>query len=407
MPKTSKDNLSDLSIKTAKAGNKTIKLRDGAGLFLVVDISGKKWWKYRAIFAGKETSFSFGEYPSVTLAQARRMRDENNSLIANGIDPKTNRQKKKSGGDGSFKAVAVEWLDKFLAGKSESHIKATRTRMETDIFPYIGTRPIKEITSPEMLVALRRIEKRGAIETAARLKAVCGKVFRYAIAGGLADNDPTLALKESLTPKAKVKHMAAPTDPKEIAPLLRMLDGYTGSLPVACALRLSPLVFVRPGELRQAEWDGIDWDKSEWRYFVTKTKVEHIVPLSRQAIEILQELYQLTGLGKYLFPSSRSATRPMSNNTVNAAMRRMGIDTQEELTGHGFRAMARTVLDEVLGVRPDIIEHQLAHAVRDPLGRAYNRTSHLPERKEMMQTWSDYLDKLKAGAVIIPIRAAV
>ncbi len=248
-----------------------------------------------------------------------------------------------------------------------------------------------------MLAVLRRIEKQ-APETARQTKFSCGQVFRYAIASGYAVNDPTAALREALPPVVS-KHMAAPTDPKAVGPLLRMLDGYTGSIIVQCALRLAPLVFVRPGELRQAEWKDIDLEQAEWRYLVTKTNTEHIVPLSRQAVGVLQDLYPLTGRGRYVFPSARSISDPMSNNAVNAAMRRMGIDTQNELTGHGFRAMARTILDEVLVFRPDIIEHQLAHTVKDPLGRAYNRTAHLPARKEMMQAWADYLDSLKADSL--------
>ena len=278
------------------------------------------------------------------------------------------------------------------------------TRLQKDVFPFIGIRPMEEITPPEMLAVIRRIESR-TLETAHRAKITCGQVYRYAIATGKATLNPVDALRGALPP-VKPKHMAAPTDPKEVAPLLRMIAGYDGSFVVACALRLAPLVFVRPGELRQAEWAAIDLDNAEWRYTATKTKSEHLVPLSRQAVEILREAQELTGTGRYVFPSARSASRPMSDNTINAAMRRMGIDTKLELTGHGFRAMARTILDEVLGFRPELIEHQLAHAVRDPLGRAYNRTTYLPERKAMMQAWADYLDKIKAGAEIIPIRVA-
>jgi len=407
MPITGQNFLSEVAVKGAKPQGKQYKLRDGAGLFLVVEPGGKKWWKYRTVFAKKETSFSFGEHPLVSLSQARGERDKANSSRANGIDPTAMRRAEKAtqSNMGSFEAVAREWHARFLSTWSETHGKTLLVRLVRDVFPYIGARPIGEVTPPEILAVLRRIERR-SLETAHRIKITCGQVFRYAVASGYAGSDPTISLKGALPPHSK-RHMAAPTDPKTAAPLLRMLAGYQGTFVVACALRLSPLVFVRPGELRQAEWKDIDLDAAEWRYLATKTKTEHIVPLSRQAVAILQELFPLTGQGKYVFPSSRSVTRPMSNNTVNAAMRRMGIDTQNELTGHGFRAMARTILDEVLGFRPEIIEQQLAHSVKDPLGRAYNRTKHLPERKELMQRWADYLDKLTAGAEIIPIMAAI
>ena len=249
----------------------------------------------------------------------------------------------------------------------------------------------------------RRIEERGAVETAHRVKSICGQVQRYAVATGRADSDPTGALKGALPP-VKAKHFAAITEPKQVAELLRMIDGYTGTFTVTCALKLAPLVFVRPGELRTAEWADIDFDNAEWRYIVTKTKSQHIVPLSKQALAILKELHAVTGNGRYLFPGARTNGRPMSDNAINAAFRRMGI-SREEMTGHGFRAMARTILDEVLQVRPDLIEHQLAHAVKDPLGRAYNRTAHLQERKKMMQNWADYLDRIKAGSEIISLRS--
>jgi len=407
MPKIGKDLLSDVAVKTAKPKDKPYSLRDGGGLWLVIEPTGKKWWKLKTVFVKKENSFSLGEYPTVTLSQSREQRDAIRKQIAAGIDPAVSRktEKAKAGGDGSFEVVARDWHTRFESKWSDGHAERILTRLENDVFPYIGIRPMDEITPPEMLAVIRRIESR-TLETAHRAKIACGQIYRYAIATGKATHNPVDALRGAL-PTVKPKHMAAPTDPKEVAPLLRMLDGYSGSFVVACALKLAPLVFVRPGELRQAEWAAIDLDQAEWRYAVTKTDTDHLVPLSRQAIQILREIHRLTGEGRYVFPSSRSASRPMSNNTVNAAMRRMGIDTHEELTGHGFRAMARTILDEVMGFRPELIEHQLAHAVRDPLGRAYNRTTYLPERKAMMQAWADYLDKLKAGAEIIPIRAAV
>ena len=406
MPKTGTNLLTELAVKNAKPKDKTYMLRDGGGLWLVMEPTGRKWWKLRVVFAKKENSFSLGEYPALSLAESREKREAIRKQAAAGIDPGAARKVEKAtqSGEGSFEAVAREWHTRFKPKWSEVHATAIINRLERDVFPYIGARPIGEITPPEVLAVLRRIESR-TLETAHRVKIACGQVFRYAVATGHATSDPISALRGALPP-VQGKHMAAPTDPKAVAPLLRMLNAYQGSFVVACALRLAPLVFVRPGELRQAEWAGVDLDNGEWRYLVPKTKTEHLVPLSRQSVAILRELHQLTGGGRYVFPSSRSASRPMSNNTVNAAMRRMGIDTQNELTGHGFRAMARTILDEVLGFRPDFIEHQLAHAVRDPLGRAYNRTAHLPERRKMMQAWADYLEELAAGEEnkIIPLR---
>ena len=406
MPKLGKDLLPDISVKNAKPKDKTYSLRDGAGLWLVIEPTGKKWWKLKTVFAKKENSFSLGEYPTVTLSKARKKRDNIRGQVVAGIDPAVSRktEKAKASGEGSFEFVAREWHRKFNDQWSADHAKTIMTRLERDAFPYIGIRPIAEISSPEMLAVLERVEIRSP-ELAKRVKIACGQVYRYAIATGKATFNPVDALRGALPP-VRSKHMAAPTDPKQAAPLLRMIADYEGSFIVACALRLAPLVFVRPGKLRQAEWKDIDLDQAEWKFLVTKTATEHIVPLSRQAVAILRDANKLTGQGQYVFPSARSASRPMSNNTVNAAMRRMGIDTREELTGHGFRAMARTILDEVMGFRVELIEHQLAHAVRDPLGRAYNRTTHLPERKKMMQAWADYLEKLKAGAEIIPFRRA-
>ncbi len=279
---------------------------------------------------------------------------------------------------------------------ASSHGDKIIRRLERDVFPWIGERPIVEVTAPELLAALRRIESRGAPETARRALDNCGQVFRYAVA---TRRDPSGDLRGALPP-AKSEHFAAITEPKQVAELLRMFDGYQGTFTVACGLRLAPLVFVRPGELRKAEWADIDLEGAEWRYTVTKTNTAHIVPLATQAVTTLRELHALTGTGRFIFPGARSNGRPMSENAVLAAMRRLGIG-KDEMSGHGFRAMARTILDEVLGVRPDLIEHQLAHAVRDPNGRAYNRTAHLAERRKMMQQWADYLDKLKAGADVI------
>ena len=400
MPKLGSSLLPDTTARTAKPKGKTYMLRDGGGLWLVVEPTGRKWWKLRVVFAKKENSFSLGDYPDTSLALAREKKDAARKQIAEGIDPGISRRTEKAqqSGDGSFEAVACEWHKRFSSQWSVGHAAKIMTRLEHDVFPYIGTRPIGEITPPEVLAVLRRIESR-TLETAHRAKITIGQICRYAVATGYAITEPVSALRGALPP-VKPKHMAAPTEPQEIAPIMRMLDGYKGTFVVKGALRLAPLLFVRPGELRAMEWKDVDFTSSEWAYTVTKTKTQHIVPLAKQAVTILQELHQVTGDGRYVFPGGRSVDRCMSNNAVNAALRRMGIDTREELTGHGFRAMARTVLDEVLGFRPELMEHQLAHAVRDPLGRAYNRTTHLPERRKMMQAWADYLDKLKSTQAI-------
>lgn len=397
--------LTDTAIRNIKPGVKSIKLFDERGLYLEVSPSGGKWWRLKYRFDNKEKRISLGVYPDISLKDARDRRDEARKLLANGVDPSENRKAIKSTrmdrAANSFEVVGREWFAKYSPTWASNHGIRIIRRFERDIFPWIGGRPIAEITAPELLSVIRRIEIRGALETAHRALSNCGQVFRYAVATGRAERDPSGDLRGALPP-VKGTHFAATTEPKRVAEILRAMDGYEGTLTVRCALRLAPLVFVRPGELRNAEWANIDFEAAEWRYLVTKTNTQHIVPLSRQAVEILLELQPLTGNSRFIFPSARSHHRPMSDNAILAAMRRLGID-KEEMSGHGFRAVARTILDEVLGVRPDFIEHQLAHAVRDPNGRAYNRTAHLPERRKMMQQWADYLDKLKVGAEIIPI----
>lgn len=397
--------LTDTAIRNAKPGAKPIKLFDERGLFLLVTPTGGKWWRFRFMFDGKEKLLSLGVYPDVSLKDARERRDEARKLVANGVNPSENRKIQKSARAdliaNSFEVVAREWFAKYSATWAKNHGVRIIRRFERDIFPWIGGRPIAEINAPELLAVVRRIENRGALETAHRALGNSGQVFRYAVATGRAERDPSGDLRGALPP-VKGTHFAATTEPKRVAEILRALDGYEGTLTVRCALRLAPLVFVRPGELRNAQWADIDFEAAEWRYLVTKTNTPHIVPLARQAIEILRELQPLTENSRFVFPSARSFTRPMSDNAILAAMRRLGID-KDEMSGHGFRAVARTILDEILGIRPDFIEHQLAHAVRDPNGRAYNRTAHLPERRKMMQQWADYLDKLKADAEIIPM----
>lgn len=400
--------LTDIKVRNAKPGEKDIKFFDGGGLFLLVTLRGGKLWHFKYRFDGREKKLSFGTYPEVSLAEAREKRDAARKQVAAGIDPGEARKAEKRTGSekaaNTFEAVAREWHARQKGVWTEGHAIRTMQRLERDIFRCIGARPISEITAPELLSVLRRIESRGAHETAHRARFVCGQVFRYAVATGRAERDPSADLKGALTP-LKTKHHAAITDPKEVAALLRALDSYKGSFVVKCALQLAPLVFVRPGELRQAEWAEIDLDAAEWNIPAERMKMKqaHLVPLSDQAVVILRDLQGLTGNSRYVFPSGRSFARPMSNNAVNAALRRMGYGT-DEMTGHGFRAMARTILDEVLQVRPDFIEHQLAHAVKDPNGRAYNRTAHLVERRNMMQVWADYLDGLKAGAKVLPLK---
>ena len=397
--------LTDTAVRNAKPGAKPAKLFDERGLFLIVTPAGGKWWRLKYRFDNKEKLLSLGVYPDVGLRDARARRDAARKLLADGIDPSENRKAVKAAkverSANSFEVVAREWYSKNAPNWAEHHADRIIRRFERDIFPWIGGRPIADVTAPELLAVVRRIESRGALETAHRALGNCGQAFRYAVATGRAMRDPSGDLRGALPP-VKGEHFAAVTEPKQAAELLRTLDGYQGTFTVARALRLAPLVFVRPGELRKAEWVGIDLDSAEWRYTVTKTNTAHIVPLATQAVAILRDLHALTGTGRFVFPGARSNRRPMSDNAILAAMRRMGI-AKDEMSGHGFRAMARTILDEVLGVRPDLIEHQLAHAVRDPNGRAYNRTAHLAERRKMMQQWADYLDKLKAGAEVIPL----
>ncbi len=407
--------LSDTSIRNAKPGKKPLRLFDGGGLYLELSPSGGKWWRFKYRFAGKEKRLSLGVYPDVPLAGrkdkatgkridgARDKRDQVRQLLAQGIDPSAHRKAVKSASveraANSFEAVAREWYAKNVDSWAPKHCERILSRFERDVFPWIGGRPIADVTPPELLSLLRRIEGRGAIETAHRALSNCGAVFRYAVASGRAERDPSGDLRGALPP-SKAEHFAAITDPKHVAELLKAIDGYHGTFTVRCALRLSPLVFARPGELRHARWADIDLDTAEWRYTMSKNRTAHIVPLSKQAVAILRELHPLTGRGVYVFPGARSPSRPMSDNAICAALRSVGV-AKEAMSAHGFRAMARTILDEVLKVRPDYIDHQLGHAVKDANGRAYNRTSFLPERHQMMQQWADYLDRLLSGDKVV------
>ena len=391
--------LNDLKIRNAKPQNKPYKLSDSAGLFLLITQTGAKYWRLKYRFQSKEKLLAIGIYPVISLSEAREKRDQAKKQIANGIDPnvfkKITKQTSKTMLEGHFEFVAKEWHYKNAhCWSSPKHGERIIRRLEMYIFPCFGSCPISEVTAPQLLEALRSIEQKGFLETAHRVYQICGQIFRYAIATGRADRDISLSLKGALPP-TKVKHFAAIIDPTKLGELLRVIKGYQGCFATQCALRLAPMFFVRPGILRQAEWSEMDLDNAQWNIPATKMKMglPHLVPLSKQALAIIQDLHRFTGTGQYLFPSVLSNKRPMSDNTINAALKRLGYESTE-ITGHGFRTTARTILDEVLGFRPDIIEHQLAHAVKDPLGRAYNRTSHLPLRIEMMQKWSDYLDEL-------------
>lgn len=400
--------LNDVAVRQAKPAEKARKIADERGLYLFVQPTGGKLWRLDYRIDGKRKTLSLGAYPDVSLAEARRGRDRARELVAAGTDPVQARKAEKSGRQAaaanSFEVVALEWHKMKSAKWTESTTVKNLAALKNDLLPWLGGRPVAEITAPELLTTLRRIEARGAVDSAHRAKQLAGQVFRYGIATGRAERNPAADLLGALTPVSK-KHFAAITDPGEVAPLLRAVDGYKGSHVVRCALRLAPLLFVRPGELRQAEWSEMDLEQGEWRIPAEKMKKrrDFIVPLARQAVEILRDLQPFTGHGRYVFQGVRDHGKPMSENTVNNALRRMGYDTRTEITGHGFRAMARTILHETLGVDAAVIEHQLAHQVPDVLGAAYNRTKFLPQRKVMMQQWADYLDRLRKGADVISI----
>jgi integrase len=391
--------LTAIEVKQAKPGDKNRKLADGGGLFLLVTHSGSKYWRYKYRYADKEKLLALGTYPDVSLADARKRHQDAREKVAKGIDPgelrKVEKLTRHLAAAESFEAVALEWFGQALARKVKGHQDRTRRMLEKDLFPVLGTRPIANITAPELLAALRRIEARGANDIAHRAKQTAGQIFRYAVATGRAERDPSSDLKGALKPR-HTKHRAAITDPGEAGRLMVAIDGFQGTPVVKAALQLSALLFQRPGEIRAMEWSEVNWDAERWELPADKMKMKqpHIVPLCRQALDLLRELQRLTGRGTYVFPSARGGSRCLSENGVRTALRTMGYDN-DTMTPHGFRALARTMLDEVLGYRVDWIEHQLAHQVRDVNGRAYNRTAHLEGRAEMMQGWADYLEKLK------------
>ncbi|WP_407908231.1 tyrosine-type recombinase/integrase [Lysobacter claricitrinus] len=401
--------LTDTKLRTLKPRASAFRIADTNGLCIEVRPSGSKVWRYRYRYAGKPSIITISEYPIMGLAEARAERDRLRGLVKGGGNPanaaRIERAAKIEQAETTFGAIAAELLAKRAKeGLSPGSVKRERRLIEKDMAAISGM-PITDVTAPLLLASLRKLEKRGVIETAHRARSFTGRVFRYAIATGRAQDNPAVDLSGALE-QPQTKHFASVTDPAKIGDLLRAMYSYRGSAVTVGALKLAPMLFVRPGELRTARWVDLDLDAAEWRFTASKTGTPHIVPLPSQAVEILDDLHPITRRSEFVFPGVRSAKRPMSENTINAALRYLGFNG-DTITGHGFRAMARTVLDEVLGFRPDFIEHQLAHAVRDPLGRAYNRTAHLAERKKMMQAWADYLDQLRNETTkVVPIRSA-
>lgn len=389
--------LSATKVRSAKFSGKRQKLADGGGLYLDVQESGKYWrQKYR--FGGKEKTLSHGVFPIIELKEARVRRDDAKKLLAQGIDPGAQKKALKRqdviSEKNTFKSIALEWLEAVHRERVTSgHAHTCQRRLERHIFPSLGSRPISKITPPELLESLRPIAEKGHRETALRVKTLCGQIYRYAVSSGRAERDITADLRDALPP-ARAKHHPAVIKPREVAELLRAIDGYEGHPSTMAALKLAPLLFVRPGELRTAEWADFDLDKAEWEYTPSKNGKPFVFPLSTQVVSLLREHYPQTGSGRYLFPSIRTYERPMSDNTINAALQRLGY--KDVMTGHGFRAMARTVLAEELNFPIEHIEQQLAHAVKDANGRAYNRTTYLKQRREMMQEWADYLERLRS-----------
>lgn len=393
--------LTDTKIRALKPRSTAYRVADTNGLVIEVRPAGSKAWRYRYRFLGKASIVTLDEYPTMSLQAARLERDRLRAMLRGGANPaQVAKAEKAAHGERvstTFVAIGLEFLAKRAKeGLVPGSVARERRLLEKDLAS-IAELPITDITAPILLAALRKLEQRGVVETAHRARAHAGRIFRYAIATGRAERNPAQDLAGALE-QPRTKHFASLTEPSEIATLLRALWGYEGSPVTRAALKLAPMLFVRPGELRAARWVDIDLGAAEWRYVASKTNTPHIVPLSTQAVSVLRDLEPLRRGSEFVFPGVRSPLKPMSENTINAALRYLGFDSKT-IVGHGFRAMARTVLDEVLGFRPDYIEHQLAHAVRDPLGRAYNRATHLPERRKMMQAWADYLDGLRAGEV--------
>ena len=403
--------LTDKEIQSAKPREKPYRVTDGGGLYLEVSPAGGKLWRWKYRFGGKEKRLAIGIYPKVRASEARSKVADARKTLEGGIDPSTakrmQKEQQKISADTTFEAIARQWYAKVSPAVAETTRKKLLRRLERDVFPWIGNKPIADLAAPDLLTVIRRIESRGALDIAKRVHNSCGRIFRYAVGHGLMSRDPSrdIELRDILSPVA-TRHHASVKTPKEVGGLLRAIDGFTGSFSTRCALKLGALVFVRPGELRHAEWSEFDFDQKEWRIPGSKMKMkeQHIVPLSKQAIAVLRELQQSTGQGRFVFPSERGGSRPMSENTVNAALRRMGY-TSDEMTGHGFRSMASTLLHE-LNYNHDHIERQLAHGERNKVSAAYNQAVYMTERRIMMQDWADYLDKLKAGAEVIPLHGS-
>ena len=401
--------LTDVKAKSAKPEAKAYKLADEKGMYLLIQPTGGRLWRLDYRFDGKRKTLAMGMYPEVSLSDARDRRDEARKQLANNIDPGAVKRAQKSGrleqAANSFEVTARRWHEKNSGKWSDSYANKTIRVLERDVFPWIGRTPIVDLEAPEFLSVARRIENRGHVDTAHRAIQLAGQIMRFAVAEGLVRRDPTGDLRGALIP-VESTHMPSVTDPLRVGEILRMFDAFTGSFQVQCALKLAPLVFTRPGELRKAKWSHINLDEALWSIPAEEMKMRepHLVPLSKQAIEILNDMKPYSWHLEHVFPGGRDPKRPMSDAAVNAAMRRLGIDTQNELTGHGFRAMARTILHERLGYEPDVIEQQLAHKTSGPLGAAYARAKFIDKRTEMMQAWADYIDKLKSSAAITYLR---
>ncbi len=391
--------LTVLQVEKAKAAEKDYKLSDERGMYLLVSKAGGKLWRLKYRVDGREKVLCIGSYPDLSLKEARELRDTARNQLANGIDPSADKKARKassaqSNAD-SFEHLAKEWFATRMKDMSDTHKTRTLGILNSYLLPYIGSKSVKEITAPMLLEVLRKIEAKGIVETARRAKQVASQVFRYAVITGRAQHDPAADLKGALQVPKK-KHFAAITEPKQVGLLMVAIDSYHGSFVVQAALKCSALWFCRPGELRALEWANVNWDYKRLEFIAEKTLQQHIIPLSTQSLELLKSLQMITGQGRYIFPSSRGFSRPISENTIRVALRTMGFGN-DDMTAHGFRAMARTLLDEVLNYRIEWIEQQLAHTVKDANGRAYNRTKHLAQRFEMLQRWADYLDELKAS----------
>ena len=395
--------LTAVAIRNTKPGKRAKKLFDGKGLFLLVRPNGARYWRFRYRFGGKEKLLSLGVYPEVGLAEARQSCQEERRLLREGLDPsRVRKEKRTSQQTEPFESLAREWHSRQSAVWTDVHTGTVMRRLERDVFPWLGSRPVKEITAPELLAVLRRVESRGAVETAHRIRGICSQVFRYAVATGRAERDPGGDLRGALQPSPE-RHLAAITEPKQVGGLLRAMWSYEGTFPVCCALKLAAYTFARPGELRAMQWSELDLQNAEWRLPAERMKARrgHLVSLARQSVRILDELRPLTGRGGFVFPSMRSSHRPMSENTLAGALRRLGYSKQE-MTAHGFRSIASTLLNEQ-GWNRDAIERQLAHAPKDTVRAAYHRAEHLEERRKMMQAYADYLDGLRQGAEVIPL----